>query len=134
MSWEASAKSLEKSFDYRFKNIQHLYVALTHKSFRYEAGEKHGQDNEKLEFLGDAVLDLVLSDLLMKAFAVSWARLTAPRIFTLRDNRTGAVASGAASPVASAFAGSVMVAGRGPRRRARRGASSRRGARVYRWG
>ncbi len=69
MSWEASAKSLETSFDYRFKNIQHLYVALTHKSFRYEAGEKHGQDNEKLEFLGDAVLDLVLSDLLMKAFA-----------------------------------------------------------------
>ncbi len=68
MSWSETLQNLETSVGYKFINIQHLHIALTHKSFRYESGEKDGQDNEKLEFLGDAVLDLVLSDLLMKAF------------------------------------------------------------------
>ncbi len=68
MTWKESIKSLELSFNYTFNNIQMLETALTHKSHRYEANEKETQDNEKLEFLGDAVLDLVLSDLLMKSF------------------------------------------------------------------
>lgn len=69
MTWKESIKSLEATFGYQFKNAQVLESALTHKSHRYETNEKNTQDNEKLEFLGDAVLDLVLSDLLMKSFA-----------------------------------------------------------------
>ena len=69
MTWQESIKSLETAFGHEFANLVHLQVALTHKSYRYEASEKASQDNEKLEFLGDAVLDLVLSDLLMRNFA-----------------------------------------------------------------
>ncbi len=68
MTWQESIKSLESVFGYEFNNILNLATALTHKSHRYEANEKNSQDNEKLEFLGDAVLDLVLSDILMKNF------------------------------------------------------------------
>ncbi|MDO5382571.1 MAG: ribonuclease III [Eubacteriales bacterium] len=47
---------------YKFKNINLLKNALTHSSY---ANEKNGglvKDNERLEFLGDAVLELVSSD------------------------------------------------------------------------
>lgn len=50
---------------YQFKNQDLFKVAMTHKSFANERGEGPESHNEKLEFLGDAVLDLVLSDLLM---------------------------------------------------------------------
>jgi len=43
-------------------------VALTHRSFINESSEPGLQDNERLEFLGDAVLDLCVSDLLMKKY------------------------------------------------------------------
>lgn len=47
-----------------FKNPDLLTRAVTHKSFSVNSAEH----NEKLEFLGDAVLDLVLADLLMTTF------------------------------------------------------------------
>lgn len=60
---------------YQFKNAELLLEALTHKSFSYEGlklpSEKivsKPSHNEKLEFLGDAVLDLVLSEYLMDTF------------------------------------------------------------------
>jgi len=53
---------------YQFKQPGLLVQAMTHKSFVNEAGNKHLQHNEKLEFLGDAVLDLVLSEILMDKF------------------------------------------------------------------
>lgn len=53
---------------YQFKNTELLKVAITHKSFANERGEGAETHNEKLEFLGDAVLDLVLSDLLMSRY------------------------------------------------------------------
>ncbi len=68
MTWREAIKSLEDTLGYHFQNPLLLEAALTHKSHRYETNEKEAQDNEKLEFLGDAVLDLVLSDLLMKHF------------------------------------------------------------------
>lgn len=48
-----------------FRDVELLQRAVTHKSFA-AARDSH---NEKLEFLGDAVLDLTLADLLMKRFA-----------------------------------------------------------------
>lgn len=58
---------LQKKIQFQFKNVELLARALTHKSFAHELREK-GEDNEKLEFLGDAVLDLVLGEYLMELF------------------------------------------------------------------
>jgi ribonuclease-3 len=59
---------LEKKIDYTFKNKELLRNALTHKS--YNEGLKTGlPDNEKLEFLGDSVLNLVITDYLYKHFS-----------------------------------------------------------------
>ena len=58
-------ESLEKKLDYKFKNKQLLIEALTHKSY------KQPYDNERLEFLGDAVLDLVVGEYLYKKFPKS---------------------------------------------------------------
>lgn len=53
---------------YQFIKPEVLEQALTHKSFVNEHGKKHLPHNEKLEFLGDAVLDLLLSEFLMEKF------------------------------------------------------------------
>jgi len=57
---------VEKNVGYRFKNRELLQRALTHKSFSHE--NKISENNEKLEFLGDAVLDLVIGELLLELF------------------------------------------------------------------
>ena len=51
-------EELEKSIGVKFNNIELLKTALTHTSYAYEAKIK---SNEKLEFLGDAVLEFVVS-------------------------------------------------------------------------
>ena len=58
-------ESLEKTLGYKFKDKQLLIEALTHKSY------KQPYDNERLEFLGDAVLDLVVGEYLFKKFPKS---------------------------------------------------------------
>jgi ribonuclease-3 len=58
---------LEQILSYQFKNAELLECALRHKSFAHELRIKT-DDNEKLEFLGDAVLDLVLGEYLMELF------------------------------------------------------------------
>ena len=50
---------LEKEIEYEFKNKQLLETALTHTSYAYE---KKKQSNEKLEFLGDSILEFVSSE------------------------------------------------------------------------
>lgn len=55
---------LEKKLGYEFKNKQLLVQALTHSSYSHE--NPSYKDNERLEFLGDAILDLVISDILFK--------------------------------------------------------------------
>lgn len=57
-----------RKIDYFFKNYQLLRQACTHKSFVNEQSLGGNEDNERLEFLGDAVLDLLISDLLMDHF------------------------------------------------------------------
>jgi ribonuclease III len=61
-------KLLQTALGYEFADVSLLDVALTHRSFMNESDEPGLQDNERLEFLGDAVLDLCVSDLLMKKF------------------------------------------------------------------
>jgi ribonuclease III len=61
-------KTVEERLDYRFRDLALLDQALTHRSFAHEIAGSGVPDNERLEFLGDAVLDLCISDLLMRHF------------------------------------------------------------------
>jgi ribonuclease-3 len=58
-----SRHPIEERLGYEFRNHDLLDTALTHRSFSATRGARN---NEKLEFLGDAVLELAVSDLLMK--------------------------------------------------------------------
>ena len=64
----ATLKELEERLDHRFKEIKWLDQALTHKSFIYETSHPERVANEVLEFLGDAVLNLAVSHLLLEKF------------------------------------------------------------------
>lgn len=55
----------QKAINYKFKNITILKEALTHKSL------KKSTHNERLEFLGDAVLDLIIGEYLFYKFPTS---------------------------------------------------------------
>ncbi len=57
--------ALQSILGYTFTNPDLLQLALTHRSVQREEGE---DQNEKLEFLGDAVLGLAMSDLLFRKF------------------------------------------------------------------
>ena len=59
---------LEGKLAYVFRDASLCETALTHKSWMNESQETERSDNERLEFLGDAVLALVTSDLLMRRF------------------------------------------------------------------
>jgi len=59
---------LEGRLGHSFRNAALRETAMTHTSWVNEAGQPERSDNERLEFLGDAVLDLVVSDLLMRRF------------------------------------------------------------------
>ena len=60
---DSQLKLLQKELGYRFKDPALLLRCLTHVSYDGKKSEGH---NEVLEFLGDAVLDLAVSDLLMR--------------------------------------------------------------------
>lgn len=53
---------LKKTLDYQFDDVRLLQQALTHRS-------ASGDNNERLEFLGDAVLDFLISDFLFRSHA-----------------------------------------------------------------
>ena len=61
-------KQFEKNIGYHFKNEKLLKQALTHSSYANEKHMKKFSDNERLEFLGDAVLELVSSEFLFKNY------------------------------------------------------------------
>src|SRR5438477_2774346 len=60
--------TLEARLGHSFADPTLCETALTHKSWLNEAPDSGRTDNERLEFLGDAVLALVVSDLLMRRF------------------------------------------------------------------
>ncbi len=59
---------LQQKLCYEFKNIDFLVESLRHSSFVNENLELDIQDNERLEFLGDAVLNLVVGHMLMQRY------------------------------------------------------------------
>ncbi len=65
---EINIKDIENDLGYRFKRPELLLQAFRHSSYVNEQADPNLRDNERLEFLGDAVLDLAISHLLMKRF------------------------------------------------------------------
>ncbi|PIR26451.1 MAG: ribonuclease III [Deltaproteobacteria bacterium CG_4_10_14_0_2_um_filter_43_8] len=62
-------KAFESHLGYSFKDKTHLKRALTHKSYTNEQKLPATEHNERYEFLGDAVLELCISTLLMQQFS-----------------------------------------------------------------
>ena len=61
-------KDLETAIGYRFKNISLLQNALTHSSYANERWHNSLLSNERLEFLGDSVLGMLVADYLYRTF------------------------------------------------------------------
>ena len=61
-------KDLENALGYRFKNIQLLQNALAHSSYANERWHNSLLSNERLEFLGDSVLGMLVADYLYRTF------------------------------------------------------------------
>jgi ribonuclease-3 len=57
-------EDFEKTIGYTFKNKKLLKTALTHSSYANEGKDKHCENNERLEFLGDAVLGIITAEYL----------------------------------------------------------------------
>ena len=66
---EDKLKRLQEVIGYSFKDIRFLYLAMTHSSYANEHRSSGLQNNERLEFLGDAVLELISSDYLYRHYA-----------------------------------------------------------------
>jgi ribonuclease-3 len=60
--------ALFQRLNYAFRDLSLALLALTHRSFCNEHPELAPEHNERLEFLGDAVLDFIVSELLMERF------------------------------------------------------------------
>ncbi|HJV36664.1 ribonuclease III [Geomonas sp.] len=102
---EHNLETLEEKLGYRFRERGFLEEALTHRTFVNETGG--GKDNQRLEFFGDAVLDFLLSDILMLQFPASReGDLTRMRAALVDETSLAAIA-------ASVDLGSYLRLGRG---------------------
>ncbi|PIR18363.1 MAG: ribonuclease III [Deltaproteobacteria bacterium CG11_big_fil_rev_8_21_14_0_20_49_13] len=61
-------KEFERHLGISFKKREHLKRALMHKSYANENKYPYTDQNERYEYLGDAVLELAISDILFKSF------------------------------------------------------------------
>ncbi len=86
-------KVLQKSIGYRFKSLDLLDQGLRHKSFVHENLQLNHTDNERLEFLGDAVLAIVISHVLMERHPeCSEGKLSRLRSAIVNETQLAAVA------------------------------------------
>ena len=73
-----------------FSDIQLLVTALTHRSYVNEHKKSVNEHNERLEFLGDAVLELVVTDFLFRNYNEQEGILTSWRAALVRTESIGA--------------------------------------------
>lgn len=79
-------KDFENIIDVHFRDPELLRRSLTHRSFVNEV-EDEIKDNERLEFLGDAILDFIVADMLFRRFSeVSEGELTQLRAALVRTD------------------------------------------------
>jgi ribonuclease-3 len=89
----AHLDELQERLGYRFNELARLLTALIHSSFAFEHTRKPLRDNEVLEFLGDAVLDLAVGKALFEAFpGVSEGELTRMRAALVNEGRLAEMA------------------------------------------
>ena len=87
------AKDLIARIGYTFKNNNLLEEALSHSSFVNEQNDTALKDNERLEFLGDAVLNLAIGHLLMLQYpATDEGDLSKMRANLVNENKLGEIA------------------------------------------
>jgi len=76
---------LEQKLQYEFKNKSLLLEALTHKTYAFESDSIMGY-NERLEFLGDSILNYIIADYLYKENTfLSEGELTRRRAFLVNN-------------------------------------------------
>jgi ribonuclease-3 len=87
-----SLSQLEKKLGYKFTNKQLLTTALTHKTYAFEA-QVPLEYNERLEFLGDSILNFVISEQLYQTnIYFSEGELTRRRANNVNNNMLADVA------------------------------------------
>ena len=74
---------------FEFANIDLLVTALTHRSYVNEHRKSVSEHNERLEFLGDAVLELVVTDYLFRNYSEAEGILTSWRAALVRTESIG---------------------------------------------
>jgi len=74
---------------YEFENIDLLITAFTHRSYVNEHRKSVSEHNERLEFLGDAVLELAVTDFLFNNFSEQEGILTSWRASLVRTESIG---------------------------------------------
>lgn len=79
-----------EKFGFEFKNIDYFITALTHRSYVNEHKKSVSEHNERLEFLGDAVLELVVTDYLFRNYSEPEGILTSWRASLVRTESIGA--------------------------------------------
>lgn len=78
-----------ETLGFDFEHIDYLVTALTHRSYVNEHKKSVSEHNERLEFLGDAVLELVVTDYLFKTFTEQEGILTSWRAALVRTESIG---------------------------------------------
>ena len=79
----------KEKFGFEFENIDLLVTALTHRSYVNEHKKSVSEHNERLEFLGDAVLELAVTDYLYRHYSEPEGVLTAWRSALVRTESIG---------------------------------------------
>lgn len=90
MNTEEYQNFAREKFGFEFHNIELLITALTHRSYVNEHKKSVKEHNERLEFLGDAVLELVSSDFLYRNYNEPEGIMTAWRSALVRTESIGA--------------------------------------------
>jgi len=109
---EKSAQDLAKSLKIKFKNLALLENSLIHRSFINEHRNWKLESNERLEFLGDAVLELIVTDYLFHNYPNEEGELT--------NWRAALVSAESLAPVAEKLnIGKFLFVGRGEQKNRR---------------
>ncbi|MBP5204968.1 ribonuclease III [Candidatus Saccharibacteria bacterium] len=87
---EEYQKFAREKLGFEFHDVDLLVTALTHRSYVNEHKDKQVEHNERLEFLGDAVLELVSSDFLFRNYNQPEGIMTAWRSALVRTESIGA--------------------------------------------
>ena len=90
MQTEPYQQFAKEKLGFEYKNLDLLITALTHRSYVNEHKKSVSEHNERLEFLGDAVLELVVTDFLFRNYSEPEGILTSWRAALVRTESIGA--------------------------------------------